>query len=144
MSMIPPAEPRRNQALDAWNWRAPFASFHIRWEEGAAARPAFEQAQAYGIVVQELGLEQQLQAFGHREVLVSFSSDHLQVSGRPAQDEPGWVVLVAGVRRPDAPADGVLGKLQPGAGAVVQALLHGRTGELLLGTAVPVALRAGT
>lgn len=133
---------RRNQALDQWNYRGLFAPFHISWGE-AEQTPAFEAMQAYGIALQELGLDRGLEVWAHREVLHSFSSEHIQVGGRAAAGEPGWVVMVAGLRREEGGGSGVLGAISPGSGAVVQALIHGRSGELLLGRAVPVALRRG-
>lgn len=134
---------RRNRALDQWNYRGLFAPFHISWGE-AAQTPAFEAMQAYGIALQELGLDRSLEVWAHRAVLHSFSSEHIQVGGRAAANEPGWVVMVAGVRRQEGAGNGgVLASIAPGGGAVVQALIHARSGELLLGRAVPVALRRG-
>lgn len=135
-------EERRNRALDQWNYRGLFAPFHISWGE-TTVTPAFEAMQAFGIALQELGLDRSMEVWAHREVLHGFSSEHIQVGGRAAANEPGWVVMVAGVRREEGGGNSVLGAIPPGGGAVVQALIHARSGELLLGRAVPVALRRG-
>ncbi len=133
----------RNRALDSWDYQAPFRAFHIRWGEGEIT-PAFEAAQALAIVEQELRLGSMLEMWAHREVLVTFSSEHIQVGRGPAEREPAWVVIAAGRRRPasDGSHD-LLSRIAPGGGAVLQALVHARTGEILLGTAVPVELRQG-
>lgn len=129
----------RSHALDRWDYRGVFAPFHIQWGE-AVGQPAFEAAQAYGIAVQELHLDNLLTVWGHREVLVSFSSDHIQVGAHAATGEMAWVVIVAGLRTQGARDGGIFERLRPGAGAIVQALIDARTGEVLLGTAVPVSL----
>jgi hypothetical protein len=139
--MVAGNEARRSQALDLWDYRVPFARFHIHWGEGTVM-PAFEQAQAFAIVEQELHIAANLELLGHREVLVTFSSDHVEVAGKPARGEPVWVVIVAGRRRPAATAS-FLQNLPEGAGVIMQALVHARTGEIVLGTAVPVRLNVG-
>lgn len=136
-------EARRSRALDAWDFRAPFARFHIHWGEGDIV-PAFEQGQAFAIALQELFLDKVMEVWAHREVLVTFSSERIEVGGGPAEREPAWVVVVAGRRRDQPAADverNVLEAVTPGAGAVVQVLIHARTGEVVLGTVVPVTLR---
>lgn len=135
-------EEKRSQALDAWDFRAPFARFHIAWGDGDVT-PAFEEQQAYGIVLQEAHLSQRMEILAHREVLVTFSSEHVAVGGRAAQHEPAWVVIVAGKKR-ETGDDGPLSAVPAGAGVVVQALIHGRSGELLLGSTVPVWLAGGS
>ncbi|MFZ5622745.1 MAG: hypothetical protein ACOY5W_17140 [Pseudomonadota bacterium] len=137
------SEQFRSRALDSWDYARPFARFHIRWFEGDIT-PAFDQTQALGIAMQELGLSGRLEVWAQRAVLVTFSSQHVAVGGRPAEREPAWVVILAGVKT-GAPGSGQdpLGAVAPGGGAVVQCLLHARSGELLLGTAIPVTLRAG-
>lgn len=134
-------EERRSRALDQWDYRGLFAPFHIFWGETEQA-PAFEAMQAFGIALQELGLDRRLEVLAHREVLHSFASEQIQVGGGAAAGEPGWVVVVAGIRR-DCEEGGVLGTIPAGSGVVVQALIHARSGELLLGRALPVALRRG-
>jgi hypothetical protein len=69
-------------------------------------------------------------------VLVTFSSEEILVGGRPAERESAWVVIAAGVKA--GSTAGVLGSVPEGSGAVIQVLIHGRTGEILLGRAVPV------
>jgi hypothetical protein len=134
-------EAPRSQALDAWDYQAPFSQFHIRWDEGDIT-PAFEQAQAYAIAHQDLHLGDALEIWAHREVLATFTSDHIQVGHGPADREPAWVIMVAGQKRPPAPgARDPFPHIPASGGAVVQLLIHARTGELLLGTAVPVALQ---
>lgn len=131
----------RSQALDSWDYRAPFAQFHIRWDEGDIT-PAFEQAQAYAIALQELHLADALDIWAHREVLATFSSDHIQVGHGPAERDPVWLVIVAGQKRPLSPgARDPFPQVPPQGGMIVQLMLHARTAELLLGTAVPVALQ---
>lgn len=133
----------RNCALDAWDYRSVFRPFHIQWEEGEIT-PAFEAGQAYAIVHQELHLDGLMEVWAHREVLVTFSSDHIETAKGPAVREPAWVVIAAGVRPLASMAQqGLLASIAPGGGAVLQALVHARTGEILLGTAVPVELRQG-
>jgi hypothetical protein len=131
-------EPKRSHALDAWDFQAPFARFHVQWGE-ADVVPAFEGLQAYGIAQQELNLGTAMEVLAHREVLVTFSSEHVMVAAAPAAHEPGWVVVVAG-RKTGPAGEGPLGAAAPGDGLVVQVLLHGRSGEVLLGMAVPVKL----
>lgn len=134
-------EAPRSRALDAWDYRVPFARFHIRWGEGDIS-PAFEQAQAYAIALQDLKLNAALEVWGHREVLVTFTSEHIQVGHGLAEGEPAWVVMVAGLKRERQGAgQDPLGNVPAGGGCVVQVLIHARTGELLLGTAMPVALQ---
>lgn len=134
---------QRSRALDAWDYRAPFARFHIRWGEGDVT-PAFGLDQAFGIALQELHLEQAMELWAHREVLVTFSSEHIQVGSGPAEREPAWVVILAGIKREGpAPTGDLLAQIRPGGGVILQVLIHARTGELLLGTALPVALRRG-
>lgn len=123
----------RSRALDAWDFRVPFARYHIAWGEGDGA-PAFEQMQAYGIAVQELGLDRTLEVLAHREVLVTAASEHLPGDGGPV---PAWVVIVAGRKREEA---SYLAGIAEGGGVIVQALVHARSGEILLGTAVPVRM----
>lgn len=101
--------------------------------------PAFEQGQAYAIVEQDLAVQANLELMAHREVLVTFSSEYVQVGGAPAEHEPAWVVIVAGRKRPGATAN-FLSAIPEGSGVIMQALVHGRSGEILLGTAVPVRL----
>lgn len=134
---------QRSRALDSWDYRVPFARFHIRWSEGDRT-PAFELDQAFGIAVQELHLDQAMEIWAHREVLVSFSSEYIQVGSGPAERQPVWVVIIAGVKKEGAalPQD-FLAQIRPGGGTIVQALIHARTGELLLGTAIPVEMRRG-
>lgn len=138
------SEQGRSKALDSWDYNRPFARFHIRWSEGHLA-PAFEQSQAVAIAEQEMGLAHRLEVWAQRAVLVTFSSPYIEVHGRPAEGEPAWVVILAGIKK-EAPAVGQdpLAGIPAGGGAVLQALIHARTGELLLGTAIPVALRAGS
>jgi hypothetical protein len=113
----------------------------MQWGEGDVV-PAFEAVQAYGIAAQELVLKQRLEIWAHREVLVTFSSDHIQVGNAMPEHEPAWVVMVAGLKRqPPAGAPDPLASVAVGAGAILQVLVHGRTGEIVLGTAVPVALQ---
>jgi hypothetical protein len=137
------SEQGRSRALDAWDYSRPFGRFHIRWSEGDIA-PAFEQDQAVAIATQELGLTRRMAIWAQRAVLVTFSSEYVEVNGRPAEREPAWVVILAGVKQegewagPDP-----LGAIAPGGGAVVQVLIHARSGEVLLGTAIPVTLRMG-
>ncbi|MFZ5827871.1 MAG: hypothetical protein ACOY94_26500 [Bacillota bacterium] len=137
------SETGRSRALDTWDYARPFARFHVHWHEGDIT-PAFEQDAALGIALQELGLAERLELWAQRAVLVTFSSEYIAVNGRPAEREPAWVVIVAGVKR-DLPAreQDVLATITPGGGAVVQCLIHARTGEVLLGTAIPVTMRAG-
>jgi hypothetical protein len=134
-------EPQRSRALDTWDYRVPFGRFHIRWEEGDVT-PAFEQDQALAVAVQELFLNQVMAVWAHREVLVTFSSEYIQVGSGPAEGEPAWVVMVAGQKHlvHTAPQD-YLGQVAPGSTAIVQALIHARTGEVLLGTGIPVDLQ---
>ncbi len=132
----------RSRALDSWNYAQPFARFHIRWSE-ADLTPAFEQGQAVAIAEQELGLTSALEIWAQRAVLVTFSSEYVTVDGRPAEQVPAWVVIIAGVKREEAPAGGPLAAIGVGGGAVLQCLIHAYTGELLLGTAIPVTLRTG-
>ncbi len=131
----------RSRALDHWDYRVPFARFHIHWGAGEIT-PAFEQTQAFGIAVQDLYLDRAMEIWAHREVLATISSEYIQVGGAPAEREPVWVVIVAGQKReaPDVPTD-YLSQIPPGGGTIVQALIHARTGEVLLGTALPVKLR---
>lgn len=137
------SEQGRNRALDSWDYARPFARFHIRWSE-ADLTPAFEQDQALAIASQEMSLSGQMEVWAQRAVLLTFSSEYVEVNGRPAFQEPAWVVILAGVKQPTAAASqGVLAGVAPGGGAVVQCLIHARTGELLLGTAVPVTMRVG-
>lgn|GEM_PF-3653507 len=136
------AEQARSRALDSWNYAAPFARYHIHWHEGDAP-PAFEQGQAVAIAQQDLALTGALDLLAQRAVLVTFSSEHLSVSGRPAERVPAWVVILAGIKCAGAPADGPLASIAPGGGVVIQCLIHAHTGELLLGTAIPVTLRVG-
>lgn len=132
-------ESRRNQALDGWDYQRLFAPFHITWGEGDIS-PAFGSNQAYAISLQELHLGQLLAIWGHREVLVTFSSEHIQVEGA-AEREPAWVVIVAGLKaETPAQAGSLLAPIPAGAGVVVQALIHARSGQVLLGRAVPVNL----
>lgn len=140
MSMDAQDEARRSRALDSWDYRVPFARFHMQWGPDEV-KPAFEQGQALAIAQQELHLAELMEVWGHREVLVTFSSDYIQVGHGPANGEPAWVVVVAGRKRetPTAPRD-VARHVPAGAGLIVQVLIHGRTGEVLLGTAVPVQL----
>lgn len=134
---------QRSQALDSWDYRVPFARFHIRWGEGDIT-PAFELDQAFGIAVQELHLDQGMEIWAHREVLATFSSEYIQVGSGPAEREPVWVVIIAGVKREGAaPARDFLAAIKPGGGTIVQALIHARSGEVLLGTAIPVEMRKG-
>ncbi|MDF2631386.1 MAG: hypothetical protein K0R39_5217 [Symbiobacteriaceae bacterium] len=123
----------RSRALDAWDYRAPFARYHIAWGENESL-PAFEQMQAYGIALQELELERSLEVLAHREVLATVVSEHLTGDGGPL---PAWVVIVAGRKRAEA---AYLQGITEGGGVVVQALVHARSGEILLGTAVPVRM----
>lgn len=137
------SEQGRSRALDSWDYSRPFARFHIRWSEGDIA-PAFDQTQAVAIAEQELNLRDRLEVWAQRAVLVTFSSEYIAVGGRPAEREPAWVVILAGIKREPPPGgQDPLAAIAPGAGAVLQALIHARTGELLLGTALPVTLRAG-
>jgi len=122
---------RRSQALDAWDYRVPFAPFHIHWEEPEGT-PAFEQAQAFAIVTQELALQATMEVWAHREVLVTCASQHF-AGDRPV---PAWVVLAVG----RALGEGLPG-ITAGSAAVLQTLVHAHTGEILLGTAVPVRAR---
>lgn len=124
----------RSRALDAWDYRAPFGRWHIAWGDGDGATPAFEQIQAYGIAVQDLGLDRTLEVLAHREVLVTAASEHLPGGGSPV---PAWVVIVAGRKLADA---SYLGGIAEGGGVIVQALIDARSGEILLGTAVPVRM----
>lgn len=137
-------EHTRSRALDAWDYQAPFRPFHIAWSEGEIT-PAFDSAQAYAIVEQELHLSRVMEVWAHREVLVTFSSEHIQVGNGPAVREPAWVVMVVGIRPEHLHSEqGLLAQVRRGGGAVLQALVHARSGEVLLGTAVPVELRKGT
>jgi len=95
-------EPRRNEALDGWDYQRLFAPYHITWGEGDIT-PAFGANQAYAIALQELHLGQLLAIWGHREVLVTFSSEHIQIGQAPAEREPAWVVIVVGLKA-DGPA----------------------------------------
>lgn len=126
----------RSRALDAWDYRVPFARYHLNWTDGDNLTPAFEQMQAYGIAVQELGLDRTLDVLAHREVLVTASSEHLRGIGGPV---PAWVVIVAGRKRADADASYLVG-IAEGGGVIVQVLIHAQSGEILLGTAVPVRM----
>lgn len=131
----------RSRLLDAWDYNRPFARFHIRWFDGDLT-PAFAQDQAVGIADQELDLGPQFERWAQRAVLVTFGSEYIEVQGAPAVREPAWVVILAGAKRPDAPAgEGILKGIAPGGGVVIQCLIHARSGELLLGTALPVNLR---
>lgn len=131
----------RSRLLDAWDYNRPFARFHIRWSDGDLT-PAFAQDQAVAIAEQELDLAPQLDLWAQRAVLVTFSSEYVAVGGAPAAGEPAWVVILAGAKRADAPAGaGILSAIAPGGGVVIQCLIHARSGELLLGTALPVHLR---
>jgi hypothetical protein len=125
----------RSRALDAWDFRVPFARYHVAWDDGDDVTPAFEQMQAYGIAVQELGLDRTLEVLAHREVLVRASSEHFAPTdgGKVA----AWVVIVAGRKRAEAP---YLSGIAEGGGVIVQALIDARSGEILLGTAVPVRM----
>jgi hypothetical protein len=130
----------RSRLLDNWDYRVLFAPYHIRWMEGDL-RPAFEQDGAVGILEQELQLAGQLEVWAQRAVLVSFGCEKIEVGGRPAAHEPAWVVILAGVKTGEgSPA---LAGIPVGSGAVLQALVHARTGEILLGRAVPVRLQRG-
>lgn len=134
-------ESRRSRALDHWDYRRQFGPFRISWGEGDIA-PAFDAAQAYAIAAQELSLNEILQIWAHREVLVTFSSEDVVVGSGPAECEPAWVVLAAGLREAtDSVSRNIAQAVEPGEGAVVQLLIHARTGEVLLGVAAPVALR---
>lgn len=128
----------RSQLLDSWDWGRFFAGYHTHWHE-AEAKPAFEQDAAVGIALEELGLLTGFELYAQRAVLVSFSSSDILVGGKPAQREPAWVVILAGVK---AGTPARLFEGQPdGAGAVVQCLIHGRSGEILLGRSVPVRFK---
>lgn len=132
---------RRSTLLDAWDYRMPFARWGIAWQEGEIT-PAFAADQAFAILVQETNLSLVMELFARREVLVTFSSENVMVGKRPAEREPAWVIIAAGVRRAEFVGQpGLLSNIAPGGGAVVQALIHARTGEILLGTAIPVNLR---
>jgi hypothetical protein len=131
----------RSSALDLWDYRVPFARFHIDWGADDVT-PAFDQGQAYAIVEQELAVQASLELLGHREVLVTFGSEYVQVGGAPAVHEPAWVVIAAGRKRPGATAS-FLNGIADGGGVIMQALVHARSGEILLGTAVPVRLSVG-
>lgn len=137
------SEQARSRALDSWDYNRPFARFHIRWSEADIA-PAFEQDQAVAIAEQEMGLAGRLDLWAQRAVLVSFSSEYIEVCGRPADGEPAWVVILAGIKLAgEVQGRDPLAAIAVGGGVVLQALVHARTGELLLGTAIPVTLRAG-
>jgi hypothetical protein len=125
----------RSRLLDAWNWARFFAGYHVEWlEEGA--KPAFEQDAAVGIALEELGLLTGFELYAQRAILLSFSSTDILVGGKPAEAEPAWVVILAGVKAGTPAA--TLAAVPDGGGVVVQCLIHGRTGEILLGRAVPV------
>lgn len=134
-------EENRSRSLDAWDYRAPFGRYHIHWGEGDIT-PAFGADQAYAILVQDMRLDRSMEVWAHREVLVTFSSEYIQVGRGPAEREPAWVVIAAGLKAegPTGETD-FLSRVRPGGGAVVQAMIHARTGELLLGTAIPVELQ---
>lgn len=126
---------QRSRALDSWNWAMFFAGYHATWMEGDV-KPAFEQDAAIGIALEELGLLDGFELFAQRAILVSFSSEEILVGGRPAAHDPAWVVILAGVK--GETTSGVLAAIPEGSGVVVQALIHGHSGEILLGRAVPV------
>lgn len=141
VSLLSDQERPRSRALDNWDYRVPFARFHMQWSDGDIA-PAFEQEQALAIAVQDLHLKEIMDVWGHRAVLVTFSSGYIQVGHGPAEREPAWVVMVAGQKRAAAnvPRDYLKG-ISTGGSAIVQVLIHARTGEVLLGTALPVDLQ---
>lgn len=133
----------RSHVLDAWDYQAPFAPFHVRWLEGDLT-PTIGQEQAYALALQELELDREMKIMAHRESFVTFSSEHVMVGRGPAEREPAWVVMIAGHKLEDeSTAAGTLARIRPGGGAVVQLLIHARTGEILLGVSIPVRLRVG-
>lgn len=125
----------RSRLLDSWNWAGAFAGYHAQWHE-EAAKPAFEQDAAVGIALEELGLLSGFELYAQRAILVSFSSNEILVGGNPAVREPAWVVILAGVKA--GTTSQLFAGKPDGAGAVIQCLIHGRSGEILLGRTVPV------
>jgi hypothetical protein len=129
--------------LESWDWKAQFASLHMRWHSPQPFM-ALDGEAAYQICVEKLHLDTQLQLWGWRVEPTCFSSDHLQVNGRPARYVPAIAVIVAGVKDQKAvapPGQEHLKQIPPGGGAIIQALVHGETGEIMIGIGIPVDLQ---
>lgn len=130
--------------LESWDWKDHFASLHVRWHS-PQPNMAVDGEAAYQLCVKQLHLDTTMQVWGYRVEPTCFSSNHLQVGGAPAKHVPAIAVIVAGLRHPNAtapPRQDHLRNVPPGGGAIIQALVHGDTGEILIGVGIPVELNA--
>lgn len=129
-------------SLQDWDWKAQFRSFHIRWHSPQPYM-ALDGEAAYQAVVSALHLDTMMQVWGYKVESVCFSSNHLRVGAGEARHVPAIAVVVAGLKHPNGvapPGRDHLQNIAPGGGAIVQALVHGDTGEILVGLALPVEL----